>query len=101
MKPFQIPHKPLDTSLKKTPINPAKPKPPPPKSKPLVPPSKPVVATGAIEELREELRLLKDAFNVMQVEHRREVARISQALDEEKRHRILLQDEVASLQKHG
>nr|XP_018670077.1 SH3 domain-containing kinase-binding protein 1 isoform X2 [Ciona intestinalis] len=96
MIPFQ-PKMP-DPSAKKAPPSAAKPKPPPPKSKPMIPPSKPVTSNASMEEMKEDIKLLKDSFNTMQSEHRREVTRLKEALEEEKKLRIKLQDDLAALQ---
>jgi len=48
----------------------SKPKPPPAKAKPLIPTSKPAPSSVAIDELKEELKSLKEMFSQMQSEYK-------------------------------
>ncbi|XP_029703891.1 SH3 domain-containing kinase-binding protein 1 [Takifugu rubripes] len=53
-----------------------------------------------VEQLRTELRDLRDQFNQMKTQHNKEIKELMSELDEEKRIRLTLQMEIQRLKKH-
>nr|CAB3266047.1 SH3 domain-containing kinase-binding protein 1 [Phallusia mammillata] len=90
---------PRQSEKKPVPSASSKPKPPPPKAKPMLPGAKPVgpASSSTLDELKEEMKLLKDAFAAMQAENKREIAKLSADLEEERSQRMILQAEVKRL----
>ncbi|XP_076818721.1 SH3 domain-containing kinase-binding protein 1-like isoform X3 [Clavelina lepadiformis] len=91
------PPKPAEPTVRK-PMAAVKPKPPPPKAKPALPGAKPIPHPHP-DAMKDELKALKDLITNVQDEHRKEINRLTKELEEERKQRFFLQDEVAQLRK--
>lgn len=81
-----------------TPVSGVRTKPAPPKGKPAPPAVKPA-STSAVEELKSEIKHMKEEMDKVREEMKKEILRLNSELENEKNHRIALEDEVRKLRQ--
>ncbi|XP_077973564.1 uncharacterized protein LOC120338480 isoform X2 [Styela clava] len=81
-----------------TPISGARSKPAPSRGKPAPPPAKPASAS-VVEELKTEIKNMKEEMEKMRNEMKNEILQLNSELQNERNHRISLEDEVRKLRQ--